>query len=427
MQRVLRFIFLPLFFLSKAEGTPLKVEVSAASAILMNAETGAILFAKEPHLSSYPASITKIATALYALENKQGVLDEAVTVTHEAVRKISPVIKQAAFDDHPSYLLETDGTLMGLKVGETLSLKALLYGMMLVSGNDAANAVAQHISGDIDQFVSELNLFLRSKGIQETQFLNPHGLHHPKHYTTAYDMALMTKEALKHRYFQEIVKTVRFSLPQTNKQLEREIVQYNRLLKPGPYYYSKAIGVKTGHTEKAGDPMVAAAEHEGRTLIAVLLGCRGKTARYQDAIKLFNAAFAETKVARMLFTKKFDHFSRDVKGAKTSVEASLLEDVEISFYPAEEPYFKSRVSWLPVHLPILQGQKVGDLEIMTEKGVILKSTPLLAVKRVDKMFWRGVLDGCIAYKKTLILSVLLLNVLTFLFYYFKKSQKVMKT
>ena len=426
MQRLLFFIIFFLMIQAPAESA-LNVKVSSLSAILINAETGAILFEKEAHLSSYPASITKIATALYVLEKARGALDEIVTIPHESVTTISPTIKQADFTAHPPYLLESDGTMMRLKLGETLPLKVLLYGMMLMSGNDAANAIAKHMSGDINTFMAELNLFLQSKGILETQFLNPHGLHHPHHRTTAYDMALMTKEALKHPYFRKIVKTVRCPRPQTNKQPAGEMMQFNRLLKPGPYYYSKAIGIKTGHTEKAGDPLVAAAEHEGRTLIAVFLGCRGRTTRYQDAIKLFDAAFAEKKVDRTLFTKKFDHFSREIKGAKTSLEASLARDVELSFYPSEEPYFKSRISWAPVNLPISPGDQVGKLDIVTEGGVILESTPLVAIKGVEKMLWRSFVDGALSHKKMLILSILMLNVLIFLFYYFKKSQKVMKT
>ena len=426
MQRLLFFIIFFLMAHAPAESA-LNVKVNSLSAILINAETGAILFEKEAHLSSYPASITKIAIALYVLEKAHGALDEIVTIPHESVKTISPIIKQADFAAHPPYLLESDGTMMRLKLGETLPLKVLLYGMMLMSGNDAANAIAKHMSGDIDKFMGELNLFLQSKGILETQFLNPHGLHHPHHRTTAYDMALMTKEALKFPYFRKIVRTVRCPRPQTNKQPAGEMMQFNRLLKPGPYYYSKAIGVKTGHTEKAGDPLVAAAEHEGRTLIAVFLGCRGKATRYQDAIKLFDAAFAEKKVARTLFTKKFDHFSREIKGAKTSLEASLARDVELSFYPSEEPYFKSRISWAPVNLPISPGDQVGKLDIITEGGVILESTPLVAIKGVEKMLWRSFVDGALSHKKMLILSILMLNVLIFLFYYFKKSQKVMKT
>ncbi len=419
--------FVGLFVICSLQAEQLKVKVASQSAILMNAETGAILFEKEAHLASYPASITKIAVALYLLEKRKETLEDIVKIPHEAVKKILPDIKQADFSAYPSYLLETDGTEMRLHLKEEVPMKALLHGMMLISGNDAANAIAKHLSGSIEQFMTDLNLFLRSKGLRETRFLNPHGLHHPQHVTTAYDMALMTREALKNPYFQEVVKTVKFACPQTNKQPAREMVQFNRLLKPGPYYYSKAIGVKTGSTGKAGKPMVAAAVHEGRVLIAVLLGCQGRVMRYEDAIKLFEAAFSETQVTRTLFTKKFDHFSKEVKGAKIPVEAFLADDVELSFYPAEEPFFKSKISWEITRLPIAQGERVGRLDIITEHGFVLKSTPLLAAKNVDKILWRSFVDGCVLHKKMLILSLLFLNVLSFLIYYVKKLQKVRKT
>jgi D-alanyl-D-alanine carboxypeptidase (penicillin-binding protein 5/6) len=150
----LLFLFLvfsaPLVAAEAPKQGALKVKVNALSAILMNADTGAILFEKDPHLLSYPASVTKIATALYVLEKKGGALDESVTVPHESVKIISPVIKQAAFDAHPPHLLESDGTMMRLKLWEILSLKVLLYGMMLVSGMTMQQMQLPNIcSGDI--------------------------------------------------------------------------------------------------------------------------------------------------------------------------------------------------------------------------------------------------------------------------------------
>ena len=126
---------------------------------------------------------------------------------------------------------------MGLKAGESMPLKALFYGLMLSSGNDAANVIAEHVSGSVPNFMKELNSYLKSKGIRETSFYNPHGLPHEDHKTTAYDMAMIAKESMKHPFFREVVKTVNYERPQTNKQPPSMLVQSNKLLKSGACFY----------------------------------------------------------------------------------------------------------------------------------------------------------------------------------------------
>lgn len=420
--RLLSVIFLIIF--SPLIAKPLALNVSAKSAILMNADTGAILFEKEAHQPCYPASITKIATALYALEKKGQSLDEKATAVHDCLVTVSSQIKLGSLKNHPPYRLESGGSNIGIRVGEVLPLRALLYGLLLSSGNDAANVIAHHISGGVDSFISELNQFLYAKGIRETLFLNPHGLHHPDHQTTAYDMALITKQALKHSFFREIVKTVRYERPHTNKQSQSYLVQTNKLLKPGQHYYPKAIGVKTGFTSEAGYTLVAAAEHEGRTLIAVLLNCPDLNYRYRDAIKLFETAFAEQPIVRTLFAKTDDHFTLEVKGGKSPLEGILREDLKITYFPAEEPHFKTRLCWNDLRLPILQGQEVGRLELMTDKGTILEAKPLYASRNVDKTVWKTFADGCVRFRTPLILLFLSLNVLAGLLYFLKKPKKI---
>lgn len=362
----------------------LKVNVSAPSAILVNAETGAILYEKSAHTSCYPASVTKIATALYVLEKKGRSLDEIVTATEDAVVVVPAHVREAPNSRHPSYRLETRGTHMSLKAGEQMPLRALLYGLLLVSGNDAANAMAQHVSGSIPHFMEELNAYLKQKGIRETSFANPHGLHSPNHYTTAFDMALITREALKHPMFKEMIKTVRYTRPETNKQPASPLVQHNRLVKPGPCYYANAIGGKTGFHSRAGYNLVAAAQKEGRTLIAVLLGGADPVQRYKDATQLFEAAFAETKMRRTLFNKEFSLFSCQIKGGKNVLEAGLMEDITLDYYPAEEPELKAFLNWKELALPIAQGELVGEVQLKTPSGELFKQIPLYARKDVEK-------------------------------------------
>ena len=243
---------------------------------------------------------------------------------------------------------------------------------MLSSGNDAANVIAQFVSGSIEQFMQDLNNFFKEKGIKETRFNNPHGLHHPEHYTTAFDMALITKEAMKKPLFREIVKTIHYTRPETNKQPATTLVQSNRLLRRGSFFYPKAVGVKTGYHSKAGYTLVGAAEQDGRLLIAVVLGCTEMNKRFKDVIALFEAAFAEKKVSRTLFSKQYDTFTIQVTGSKSPLIATLSEDLKMDYFPSEEPIFKAFLKWNQMSLPIKEGQVVGEIQLKTDQGTILK-------------------------------------------------------
>ncbi len=362
-------------------GKPLDVTVSAKSAILMNAETGAILYEKHAHIPAYPASTTKIATALFTLE-RGGELDRMVAVSAEALRGRPATGKESL---HP-YRLDSDGTMMGIKRGEVLSLDSLLHGLMLVSGNDAANVIAESVAGSIPQFMELLNEYLQSIGCKNTQFQNPHGLPHVDHWSTAYDMALMTKRALQIPKFRNIVSTLVYNKPKTNKQPPLEIRMTNPLVKPkSKHYYPKAIGVKTGHTNAAQDTLVAAAEQDGRTLIAVVLGCEKGGKRFDDVKRLFETAFNEKKSLRRLMGPEHG-FVKEVVGAKSPMKAALGRALSIEFFPAEEPKCKAALHWSVPELPIRKGQKVGEVVIQDENGLHLQQGDLLAVEEVRGTF-----------------------------------------
>lgn len=374
--RWLIFLLLPLNLVTK----PLELEIKASSAILMNAETGAILFEKQAHTPVYPASITKVATALYVLEQAEGRLDEKVTVSAEALKQ-----KTAPLSEAPSHWLESDGTMMWLLKGELLSREALLYGLMLVSGNDAANVLAESTAGTIPAFVEGMNQYLQQIGCQRTCFQNPHGLHHPEHYTTAYDMGLITKKALEKQKFREVIQTQTYKKPKTNKQPAGEIVTTNPLIKPGAHFYPKAIGGKSGFHSNAKCNMVAVAEHEGRTLIAVVMGCEKRQERYRDIKRLFETAFAEQKVQKTLLQTDAC-FVHKVQGASMPLKAGLSKELSLCFYPAEEPTYKAFVHWNIPSLPIQKKQKVGEVLVQNERGEILGKEDLLAWEKVEGSF-----------------------------------------
>jgi D-alanyl-D-alanine carboxypeptidase (penicillin-binding protein 5/6) len=233
-----------------------------------------------------------------------------------------------------------------------------------------------------------MNGYLKELGCQNTQFQNPHGLHHLAHVTTAYDICLVTRRALGLPKFREIVSKPFYMKPGTNKQGPAPIRHTNPLLKEGPFYYPKAIGVKTGFHSHAKNTFVAAAEHEGRTLIGVLLGCAKREDRYQDAIRLFEAAFAESKEESCFFPSGYSFF-KELEGAVIPLQAILAEDLKIAYYPSEEPSPRAFIHWEVPSLPIDEGARVGEIHLIDERGALLQKKDLYAKQQVKErfLFW----------------------------------------
>lgn len=377
----MRYVIFTFFLLLSSHSlfsSPLKVSVAAESAILMNADTGAILYEKNATVERYPASVLKIATCLYTLKETKNQLDPEIAAEQECLGAVSEDAKRRANYSQPPYWLVFDATHMGIKRGEILSLKDLVYGMMVVSADDASNIIAMHVGGTIPRFMDNLNEYLRTLGCKNTLFLNPHGLHHPKQHTTAYDMALITREALKNPLFREIVSTIKYTRPKTNKQESTTLVQTNRLLRKGPFFYKSAIGVKTGYTSDSGHNLVAAAEKNGRTLIAVVLKNKDRSDKFKDAITLFDSAFAENKLRRTLVKDGPQPHTFYIPKAGT-LKTYLNEPITLDYYPSEEQPLKALLVWTPPQeLPIKKGQPVGEIQIVNDKGFLLKKQPLLA-------------------------------------------------
>lgn len=244
--------------------------LSGESAILIDATTGQVLFEKKPHEKLYPASITKIATGIYAIE--KGNPDDIVTVS-----------KKARYEE---------GTRVYLGEGEQVPLRKLEYGLLMHSGNDAATAIAEHMHQTTERFAEELNAYLSEKvGVTETHFANAHGLHDPNHYTTASDMAKIAKYAMQNPTFREIVGTVR--LPWDGKEWKSELVNHNKLLRN----YEGATGIKNGFTDQAMQTLVGSAKRGNTEFIAVTMKASTSASAYKDVTSMLDYGFAnfETK------------------------------------------------------------------------------------------------------------------------------------
>lgn len=270
-------VFLPAAY---AEGTFDESKLKADSIMLVDVKSGDVLYQKDETKKVYPASTTKILTSLLVLEKEED-LSKKVTVGKEVI-----------FPESSSR--------MGLKQGETISYKDLLYGLMVVSGNDAAAGLAVAVGGDMDKFMTMMNEKAKEIGMKDSNFVNPHGLNNAQHYTTAQDMATLTLAALKIPEWKKIFTTKKYDLPKTNKNNARTLETTDRLLTNDPdneYYYQYAIGGKTGLTGRANNwngCLVALAKKGDTELLALIFGDHDNDANHRFGIAkyLFDTGFA---------------------------------------------------------------------------------------------------------------------------------------
>ncbi len=250
-------------------------DLVANAAIVMDAASGQVLYEKNSQEKKYPASITKILTVLIALEHN---VDFNATVT---------------MSENAIWGVERDSTLIGLDVGEQVTVKDLVYATMVKSANECAYALAEYVAGDIESFAKLMNERAAEIGCKNTHFITPNGLHDEDHYTTAYDMALITKEALKNETFREIAGTLNYTVPATNLTDEtRPLWNGNKMINPAePYYYEYCEGGKTGYTMKANNTLMTFAKKDGLELICVIMDCDGAKYAYSDTKALYNYCY----------------------------------------------------------------------------------------------------------------------------------------
>ncbi|SCJ68110.1 D-alanyl-D-alanine carboxypeptidase dacB precursor [uncultured Clostridium sp.] len=259
------------------EGWPQGPGVEAESAIIMEASTGTILYEKNSHEELYPASITKIMTTLLALNNSS--LNDTVTFSHDAVFSVGT----------------SDAKLGGIDEGDKLTMEQCLYGVMLASANDVSYAVAEHVGGSLSKFVDMMNEEAEKLGCENTHFTNASGLPDADHYTTAYDMALISQEALKNPVFRQIAQTMVYTIPADEYCPEpRARANHHEMKSNGKYPYDGWIGGKTGWTASAGYTLVTFAHKNNMDLICVIMKS-SQTGQYTDTKALLDYGFQNFK------------------------------------------------------------------------------------------------------------------------------------
>lgn len=355
------------------------------NAILVDANYDEILYEKGAYEKAYPASITKVMTALLTLEAiEAGQLSEDTLVT------VSELAAKKDFANEST---------ANLKPGEQLTIQQLLYCLLLPSANDAAKVLAEAVDGSIEEFVAHMNRKAGELGCQSTHFVNPNGLHDEDHYTTAYDISLFMKAALEYDLFRQIIDTPSYTLPATEKSGERLFYNTNGLISNlyySGYIYDPCIGGKTGSTDEAGRCLVAAAESGDTLLISVILGSgpvevegyeKLRQGQFTESVKLLKHGF--NNFERITITKGSDPIDKvavtlsrqaDEVMVKPqgSITRTLPKDLNVDDIVSEINLFSETVE-----APVEAGQVLGTMKL-SYQGEVYGTLDLVAVTSVER-------------------------------------------
>lgn len=375
MKRIFYVLIIFTILLSICNNLSFATELNAESeaALLAELSTGKIIYEKNAKEIRYPASTTKIMTALLTLENCE--LTDTATVSKNALQLVPSGYSNA-----------------NLQEGEILTIEDLLYALLVKSANEAANVLAEHISGSIEEFANMMNSRAKELGCENTNFVNPNGVHNENHYSTAYDLFLIAKEAMKNETFRKIVATPTYTLPATNKYSSanrsfpntNDLIRVNKSKRADNYYYKDAIGIKTGYTKEAKNCLVAASSRDGLEFITVVLGSSttedGLSERYLDTINMLDYGYenyTQTNIAKendIIDTLEIKNGTKESKNMdiviKDSIDAITSKDLDInSISPTVNLNENLRA-------PIAAGEKVGTISYSIDD--IIYNSDLLA-------------------------------------------------
>lgn len=329
--------------------------VSAESAVLINGDTLEVVYEKDSQKQLSMASTTKIMTSILALE--QGNVQQVVEITPEMVN--------------------VEGTSIGLKAGDYITLETLVAGMLLESGNDAANAVACAVGGDQVRFAELMNAKASEIGMRNTNFVTPSGLDHEEHYTTAYDMALLGAYALKNPAFKSICSSKSMAVSFGNPASKRTFSNHNKMLS----LYDGAIGIKTGFTKKSGRCLVSAAERDGVQLIAVTLNAPND---WDDTAAMFDYGFSRVELLELDAGRR--EFQLDVVGGvNEKVNVALASPVRYSCLDEQNLKITTKIYLRHFeYAPVKQGDILG-YSCYYNNGELICRMPLVAEETVEAL------------------------------------------
>ena len=378
--------------------------IYSEGAVLMDSSTGTLLYGKNENEKLYPASTTKILTAILAIENCK--LTDKITASYDAVMSIPSGYSNAA-----------------IQVGETLTAQELLDMFLIHSANEIGNIFAEHISGSIDNFANLMNKKATELGCKNTHFTNPSGIHDSEHYSTAYDMALIARYCMKNETFRNIVSKLTCTIEATDMYEKRFFRNTNDLIDPkSKYYYEYAIGMKTGFTSQAKNCLISASLKDGLELITVALGAEatedGRSGRYVDTLNLFEYGYSNYKIQKIA-TKNSVIQDITVGNATKDTEnlSLLLKDDITGIIPANlnlnDLDYSVQLSEI-VSAPIAEGDVLGKITYKIDGFEY--SSELIANHSVEEFDIKLILTQ-------IALALLVLLILAKLFIPKKKSKK----
>ena len=348
-----------------------ELALDAPSAILMEKATGTVLFAKDEHTPREPASVTKVMTLLLTMEAiDSGALSYDDSVTGSA------------------HAASMGGSQIWLKEGEQMCVEELIKAVCVVSGNDAAVALGEHIAGSEEAFVARMNERAKALGMNDTHFVNCTGLPAEGHVTSAYDIALMSRELiLRHPDIRRFTTIWMDSLRDGQSML----VNTNKLVR----FYPGATGLKTGSTSSAKYCISATAEKDGCELIAVVLGGSTSDKRFADAKALLNYGFASYALVTVVPESPLPAVSVTL-GTQKTVQAVLTENNALLLEKSRAGSLTQSLS-LPdrVEAPVSAGEPLGSLDVFDAEGTLVSSLPLLAGEDVPRVTWRQLFRRCV--------------------------------
>lgn len=394
------FLFLPLEILAKEIGVEEIAGITAPNVMVLQKDTGKILYEKNIDEKIYPASVTKLMTAILVMENCE--LDEIVTVSENAVKSVPTGYVNA-----------------NLQVGEQLTVEDLMYAMLLPSANDAANALAEHVSGSIESFSTVMNTKARELGCTNSNFTNPSGLQEEEHYTTVRDLSLIANEAFSNSTINKIINTRNYTLFKTNKyeKNDRKFTTTNYMIRKDlkKYYCNYCVGGKTGYTGEAKNCVIEYANKDGIQLIAIVMGedSKIKGQKFIEAKKLFDYIYQNYENKNIANSKNIYEKIKIANATKETrnLEVAFKDDIKIlERKDVNIENLEKQIKYTNTKAPIQKGESVGSIEYVHE-GIIYK-TDLIANENVEESkFLRNI--SCI----------LLVLLILYIIHCLKKSNK----
>jgi len=379
-------------------------DITAQSLLIGEMNSERILYERNSQEKIYPASLTKLMTAILVAENCE--LDEIVTVSEKAIFSV------------PSGYVNAN-----LQVGEQLTVEDLLYVMLIPSANDAANALAEHIGGSIDSFATMMNTKAKELGCTGSNFTNPSGLHEKEHYTTTRDLYLISKEAITKPIIRKVIKTTRYTLPETNKytdtKMKRIFTTTNYMMRSSltKYYCDYCIGGKTGYTTEAKNCVVEYAEKDGVELIAIVMGENGsvKGKKFLSAKTMFEYVFNNYENKQIATKNKKYETIKINNGTKETRQLDVLYKDSINILKGidDKRKIEENIEYTNVTAPIQKGAVVG--KITYNYDGITYNTDLIANSDVEES---KVLSNLV--------KILIIILIIYIIYNLKKSKKKYK-